>query len=229
MSKKEVYFRLHFLRIKEHPVFGNLEIPFTQKADTFSDGAAFFTLVIGPNGTGKSRLLRYIIDIFRVAFEKKEKAEKINYPQGKYFLEYRLNGHTYQILNSMPLREAKWETMEKHGELRFFEDAREISPELFTLPTSIIAISNIITDKFLAEPPKPRKPPKEPKPDFFKFYNYMGVRYRGNTAGTRVLIRKTVERIFKGVIKSDFIIRLQKNIRILESTPGTKDSLCTEI
>ncbi|WP_286256834.1 AAA family ATPase [Pseudoalteromonas apostichopi] len=66
--------KLQGLNLASHDVFGDIEIPLARKT---KEKGNFKTVVIGPNGTGKSNLLRCIADALTIEFsEDKTKSKK---------------------------------------------------------------------------------------------------------------------------------------------------------
>lgn len=194
-------FRLRSLRIRDNNIFTNsIEFNFSQESDSFSVQSPYFTLIIGPNGTGKSNLLKILIDIFRLAYEKKNGLEITQYPSGKYALEYFFTDANYTILNTLGWQngeEAPLNFDDKKDEkgIRFFKDGSEIDAKEFPIPNSIIALSIMLTDKY----PVLRDPSK------FPIYNYLGIRKDSNTAGTRTYINRTIDYIFDAASNESFL------------------------
>jgi len=207
-------FKLVKLKVKDHDVFKeSIEFDLFQITDVVASGKPYFTMVLGPNGTGKSNLLRLIIEIFKVAFEKSKKSEINKYPTGKYSLEYFLNDGYYTILNTLgwfdgdPKPDGVNDPQNEKG-LRIFKDGEEISFDLNILPKSILAVSIMLNDKF----------PVFVNNDF-SIYNYLGVKRDANTAGTRSYITKTVEMVFRAAHKKSFIDDTAELLKFLELDP----------
>ncbi len=60
----EIGFKLLRLQLKGHPVFADFDINFYDQNDSTPDKEPYTSLLIGPNGTGKSNLLKIIIQLF---------------------------------------------------------------------------------------------------------------------------------------------------------------------
>ena len=57
-------FRLEYLKVIGHPQLGDLELHFTEENEMGENISPYKSVIIGPNGTGKSYILRTIIDFF---------------------------------------------------------------------------------------------------------------------------------------------------------------------
>ena len=208
-------FKLIKLKVKDHDVFKeNIEFDFFQASDAVDTGKPYFTMVLGPNGTGKSNLLRLVIEIFKVAFGKSNNEEIKKYPTGKYSLEYFLNNGYYTILNTLGWfdgndKPEKINDFKNERGLRIFKDGTEISFDINIIPKSILAVSIMLNDKF----------PVFNNNDF-SIYNYLGVKRDANTAGTRSYITKTVEMVFKAAHKKTFLDDTAELLKFLELDPA---------
>ena len=208
-------FKLIKLKVRDHDVFKeNIEFDFFQESDHLDTGKPYFTMVLGPNGTGKSNLLRLLIEIIKVGYEKSLKQPIKKYPKGKYSLEYYLNDGYYTILNTLGYSsiEAASQGQDDFNEergIRLFKDGTEIEFTLSAIPKSILAVSIMLNDKF---------------PVFsgndFSIYNYLGLKRDANTAGTRSYITKTVEMVFRAAHKTSFIENTAELLKFLELDPN---------
>lgn len=86
-------FRLERLEIFNHKFLGDKKIEFFNEHN--DSDFPFTTLIIGPNGTGKSEILKIIIQIFR-EIEFKKLGNKL-YTPFKYSIHYHLNGNSYEV------------------------------------------------------------------------------------------------------------------------------------
>lgn len=206
-------FRLKTLRIRDNVIFKKqIILDFSQESDSFSFEAPYITLILGANGTGKSNLLKFLIEVFRLAYNKKTDAHTIYYPNGKYYLEYVLGSDTYIILNTLG-----WENgseipthiedddKEEKG-IRFWRNGFEISATEIKIPDSILALSIMLTDKYLFLK----------TPENYPIYKYLGVRRDTNTAGTKSFIGKTIEHIFAVSGNEEFLENLKETLSFLE-------------
>lgn len=208
-------FKLIKLRVKDHDVFKeNIDFDFFQVSDAIATDKPYFTMVLGTNGTGKSNLLRLIIEIFKVAYEKSLRKQITKYPKGKYSLEYFLNDGYYTILNTLgySLSDSQADeandTSQEKG-IRVFKNGTEIDFHLSIIPKSILAVSIMLNDKYPVY-----------KNDDFSIYTYLGVKRDANTAGTRSYITKTVEMVFRAAHKKSFIDDAAELLKFLELDPN---------
>lgn len=208
-------FRLKYLRVKDNSIFKKeITFDFSQESDSFSIDAPYITLILGPNGTGKSNLLKFILELFRLAYDKQQEAEHISYPSGKYFFEFALGSDSYTILNTLGWENGNEKPKDVEDEknekgIRFWKNGSEISAKQIKIPQSILALSIMLTDKYLFLR----------NPESYPIYKYLGVRRDSNSAGTKSLIGKTIDNIFFAIHKSDFIENLKEMLEFLNLKP----------
>src|SRR5690349_13854018 len=81
----------------EFPKFQDIEFQFSKVENSIN--YPYTTLIIGANTTGKSRLLRTVLDIFNDLVNLKA-GEKVNFSfKGNYKLEYEFGTHRIKIEN----------------------------------------------------------------------------------------------------------------------------------
>ncbi|MFA6277320.1 MAG: AAA family ATPase [Pedobacter sp.] len=205
-------FRLKTLRVKDNVIFKKeITFNFSQESDSFSFEAPYITLILGANGTGKSNLLKFLIEVFRLAYDKQTEAENIYYPNGKYYLEYVLGNDNYTILNTLGwegVNEKQNNIEDDRGEkgIRFWKNGSEIPATKIKIPESILALSIMLTDKYLFLR----------NPESYPIYKYLGVRRDNNTAGTRSFIGKTIDHIFAASGNKEFLESLGETLSFLE-------------
>jgi predicted ATPase len=208
-------FRLKYLRVKENSIFKKeIKFDFSQESDNFSIDAPYITLILGPNGTGKSNLLKFILELFRLAYEKQQESEIMSYPSGKYFFEFALGNDNYTILNTLGWENGNEKPNDVEDEknekgIRFWKNGSEISAKHLKIPQSILALSIMLTDKFIFVR----------NPESYPIYKYLGVRRDNNSAGTKSLIGKTIDNIFHAIHKNDFIGNLKEMLEFLNLKP----------
>jgi len=119
-------FKILRLKLKNHPYLGDFEINFVDENKCNEE--PFTTLILGTNGTGKSNILRAIVDILRT-IKCKQDGEDKKIIQGSYEIEYKIENKNY-----------KYESSPKKINLNTIKDIR--------LPEKIIASSVMLKDRF---------------------------------------------------------------------------------
>lgn len=192
-------FKVLQLSLFNNNIFKDIDVEFYDKTDHPRE--PYTTLIIGPNGTGKSNLLRILILLFTELNDYKEKGRRIPKVQGKFYLKYIFNGNTYCYFN--------FDIDKKH------ESVNIITPQIICnnvpillyseieIPITIIALSNTITDKF----------PTDTK---FKNYVYLGVKSNANTARTTTFIRKTVDLLYNALKDETVYNNIGKGLKFLD-------------
>jgi predicted ATPase len=161
-------FRIIKFTIHKHPLLeGNtFELTNPQEDET----ANYYSLIIGPNGTGKSYLLNYLIEAFNEIVLLKQES---NFKAKKRFsLKYSLNGIEYFIST-------------ENREYIFIRNNEPVNPEEIDLPAKWIASSVTINDKY----PILNYKRKLQIPQ----YKYLGIRSASNNA---FISRITINTVF---------------------------------
>ncbi|MDI4662639.1 AAA family ATPase [Cobetia sp. BMC6] len=96
----------------------------------------YYTVIIGNNGTGKSRFVSSLVSVFR-GFDKKRRR---GVGKGEYSLSYWKNGDIYKFEKKAGKRDGK-----KRTDRSLNAEERE---EVLEKPSKIIAVSSAISDKF---------------------------------------------------------------------------------
>lgn len=179
-------FQLQNLRIYKHPILGYVNLDFTNsEVGQDTNGGIMSTVIIGRNGIGKSYLLRAIIDIFKTLDSLSNNKDESSLPMLSYrfLVKYHLNGHEYEVSNLQGFQSVGSNTPRLYNVMIINRDGNSIKWHDLKLPTSVIASSMTIADKF-------------PTPST-GIYKYRGVRSERtpSTTGTRTIVRKAVEGI----------------------------------
>lgn len=134
-----------------------------------------YNLVIGENGSGKSRYLKYIQDIFNYLekFQANPKKDKCNM---RFNLSYTIGEDTYLI-------------KKKDSETELKRNNEQINIDKIKLPSNVIAVSFLVSDKFLFS--------KNDK----GIYKYIGVREAANNTYTKSVFRKLTRNILIAIQK----------------------------
>lgn len=192
-------FVLDQLVLKKHPVFGEeFIIDFTEENDFKRNNGVlkspYTSLLIGPNGTGKSLILKSISDILldldSLKFKKKKKHND-NY----FNLRYLCGGEEVEITNFD--KETNFERKRKKFTYTLFINDEERELNDIPLPSSIIASSLLLTDRFTVYRNAPQ------------FYKYLGVRSLTSptTARTRNYVKRTVDLVVSSLAEFDTEIK----------------------
>lgn len=205
-------FKLLELELVGHKILGSNKFKLVNIDDNID--ALYFSVVIGSNGTGKSELLKVLLQILKSLNTFCQNQGKAPFDGGTFCLKYLNKGYLYTFSNfpsktieensDKKMRRTKWPLYlsKNHKKLDSFDSN-------LILPDSIVANSIMLTDKFIV--PRNENEKKE-----FSAYEYLGVRYRPQQASTRYYVRKTVEYIVKQY-KSDLFMRgLKKAFDFLE-------------
>lgn len=207
-------FRILRLKLVNHAVFGNNEFSFSEESEMGTN--LYHTVIIGPNGTGKSVLLRIILDILRGLCIDVH-SEKGFKPNLLFSISFASKGQEYQYTN---LKEEGSSILQlvKAGERRYpSPNLFDANKELITiiakeiLPHKVIAQSIMLTDKFIV-------PRNESDVNEFPIYKYLGLRNRPQQASTRSYVRRTVELIVEQMNSDHFQQGLKKMTAFLDLT-----------
>ena len=206
-------FRILRIILKQHYIFNSLDIDLgTDKELTelksdnkIETSEPFSSLVIGLNGSGKSNLLRAIIDIFRELSDYKPKGERHAHIHGFFHISYMLDGFVYEFtncrdINAIPIKD------EARTTYYFIKNGEPCSASELPLPGKILASSIMLTDKYLVLG----------KSQKFDLYTYLGVRRTASVAGTRTYVKKTVEYIVNSIERESFIQELKDILLFLD-------------
>src|SRR5690349_7178243 len=96
-------FSLKKLRVwnsREHDHFEDIDFVFCEDEIVSDSGFPFVTLIIGANTTGKSRLLRIVVDIFNDLYNLKEHGRESFAFRGSYHLLFEVQGEHFEVLHT---------------------------------------------------------------------------------------------------------------------------------
>lgn len=197
-------FRLLKLNLYNHPFLGDLELDFTDTNN--NEKGPYTSLIIGPNGTGKSEILRIVIDAFReIEYKnrtwKNQNSSQINLVKNKYLIVFSYNGQMYNYSNRINVKEPYSVNSEYGMDL----NALPISWEKPILPTHLIANSIMLNDRF---------PMVDSEPE--KMYQYMGIRRTPSSTSTRYQLKKLVIKIIEASNDDKFHSQLENVFSFLD-------------
>lgn len=213
-------FRLIYFEISEHPQLGNIKLSFIEdKKKGFSE-QPFTTVIIGPNGTGKSYILRTITEVMRNFRESRDNYEQSNIVPFNFHLRYQLDNNTFEIVsknlivlsksgpkrNYICFKNRPWDVpiIEK-GHLFENKTGFEISLAELEFPDKLIASSVMLNDRFIFS---------ESKPD--EFYQYLGVRRTRSLTSTQTFSKKTIRYLFDAKRSENFIQDFSEMLEFME-------------
>ncbi|MFE5500831.1 hypothetical protein ACFQ6G_26275, partial [Bacillus cereus] len=127
-------FRIKYLEISND--YLNMPIEFADNIKNTESNESFYTsLLIGPNGTGKSRILSFVqkifTDLYRINISKSAALSK----EIEYCLEYNLGEETYQV-------------KQRKGKMSFLKNNMSISLKEMEFPEKVISCAFTLQDRF---------------------------------------------------------------------------------
>lgn len=193
-------FRLVSLNINDWNYLGHIpegKLMFIPDIEIKLTELPYSTVLIGPNGTGKSTLLSYIARIFEDLKFIKESGKRnpkgINFP---YSISYQIDKTKFQISQrnegldiasfKKDKRRLKWNYHISINDKAIDNNWTEIE-----LPEQIIAVSYLPMDRFRQ---------KKNLPD--DFYQYLGLRHRSNAASPQYFLNNTLPLLFSYISES---------------------------
>jgi hypothetical protein len=200
-------FKLISLELIGNDLLGTIKYNFFEEAD--KEDQIYTTVIIGPNGTGKSNALRIVIELFRELYLLSRTEERFYNVKGRYSLKYAINEWVYEFTNFV--REPDNEVPIEFTELNFdvkkqqkflLLNGEKIDFKKAVFPEAIIANSIMVTDKFLFS-----------DKENFKIYEYQGIRDKPQGASTASYVRKTVERVVNNSVDSFAFINGLREIK----------------
>lgn len=176
-------FRIKSINFFNHYKFGNLNFNFSDN----QNGVDYFTILIGPNGTGKSLLLEIIIIIFKTIAEDQKKAfSKIDF---NFEINYFINGKLYYYKKEDELTETN---------IKSWKD----------LPRKIIANTFSANDRF---PFIDKRRNLETENHFELAYEYQGLR----TIANAIYKGTNLKRLLYSLLSISQKIEKLENLQVL--------------
>lgn len=169
MSKK---LEIKELEVIDHPFLGTLKINFNEK-DSNNLNEFYTTLFIGINGTGKSEILRLIIDIFREIESEVKEDKKRYYTNCSYKFKYILKGDVF-FINKVKRKKI------------FYKNEKEVEISEVSIPNSIIGSTSISHDRFPFSNDNKRIRKKS-------VYHYLGTRTTSGSIGTKSYMKRIIQ------------------------------------
>jgi len=168
----------------------------------------FCSLIIGSNGTGKSRLLRSIADAFNDLFLFYSDKNELFAQKKSYELTYFLDRKKYKFFKT------------GGSGLSYEVDGKSAHSGMMVLPKKLICVSHNISDKFpvtYASPLRHRRDRYENN-----FYSYLGIKVHRNSASPLGHVYRTLDLITSALEKPNFRLEAIEIFKFLELTPVIK-------
>lgn len=209
-------FKLLKLELFNHPFFNDISIDFinevnTNEKNSYENAFPFTTLLIGPNGTGKSQMLRVIVDIFRELELAKMGTRSWNLLRTKYILSYKINTSSYTV-----------ESKGKRSQISCTKNSKIVDISNLELPNKILASAFILNDRFPFVEADKEKLDDIIHTDKTYIYQYLGIRNRPGSAGTKSPVKNLVDDIIEISNNPEFIKNIKDLLDFLNLEPHFK-------
>lgn len=212
-------FKIIGLKVTFHPYLGDITAPGLEFVSEGEEkNGPYSTVIIGPNGTGKSQILRLIADIFEELKAHSENTEsytlKLRY---QFEMVLMKSSHFYQIEYRRRYHLSREEKrLKEFKSLQVFllkgaglEKEREIENDGCYLPEMIVSTSFLVNDKFRFVR----------RSNETLFYNYLGVRDSASTARTRSYVRAIINMLFKDISDNKNLAGIKKILSYIGYDP----------
>lgn len=176
--------RLLSIEIFKHQFFSPQKIDFV--TDKEAENGPYVSLLIGPNGTGKSQVLELIIDIFNNLSASQEQERKVQNFKNDFELVYQFDKKVVRV-RSIGNSESFW------------VDEIPCSFQEIPLPGKILASAINLTDRF----PNLTNRRKV----YNKRYEYLGIRSASNNAFINTHVKNLIDRFTSAVSEQGNISR----------------------
>lgn len=228
-------FRVEYLKLENHPQLKNIEIQISDIDEILNKTKPYTSVVIGPNGTGKSFILRELAEILRQFVDLSKGIRKSVIFSYDLHLRYKYYHNTYEIVTRKGFISAHTKVENKNYlffknrplEVDFYnpETISEIITNYEVLfkelefPDRLIVNSILQTDRFVFR--------NSMQDDF---YQYMGARSTNSTSSTKSASRKTIKYLFNSSISDlDFLKNLRELLSFLEFDESLTINYTTKI
>jgi AAA15 family ATPase/GTPase len=206
--------RVISLELDDNPLFPTSKLFYNFIDEGDNSEAIYTTIIIGPNGTGKSNLFRIVIELFKELNDLKTGKGKSSSIGGRYAMIFRIDEDIFEYSNN----ESRLIILGKLGNpVKLKKNGVSVPFTEVKLPESIIASSVMLTDKYPFYKKETNKKTGE-KISAYPQYKYLGVRNIAQNASTRAYVRRTVEFIVQDMNSTFLRKGLQLAMNFLELT-----------
>jgi predicted ATP-binding protein involved in virulence len=215
-------FRIEYLKLNNHPQLGDIELFLSDNGEIANVKKPYISVIIGPNGTGKSLILRTISDILtQLNIFQTSGIRNLNLPF-HFHLRFQNNKDNFEILNYKDIFNERtttkiYEFYRNRPFIDFNEDNSQINKKCridfseIVFPNKLIVSSILQTDRFIFKNNNPND-----------FYQYLGSRSTSSTSSTKSSSRKTIKFIFNSTTNN---IQFKNNLKDLLSFLDFEESL----
>ncbi|PFJ08890.1 AAA family ATPase [Bacillus thuringiensis] len=187
-------FRILKLKYRLDEEAEEVVVDFMNKNQFSSYEKPFISLLIGPNGTGKSTIISIIQQIITDMYRLSESRQTSLPNHIDYTLVYKIGEHTYSIIK------------DKNGR-KYAVNNKEISFGGLILPKKTIACAYSITDRFSYN---------KTKSDYQQRYEYLGVKSYSKKNIFNETSINLVENILTSSLKNEFVKHMKYILNFLE-------------
>ncbi|MFN8261809.1 MAG: AAA family ATPase [Chitinophagales bacterium] len=223
-------FRIEYLNLKGHHQLGDLELYLSEENELKNISKPYTSVIIGPNGTGKSFILRTIAEIFRQfkGYSETERSE-INL-SFNFHLRYTFYHNSFEIISRKQKNSSRREYLffknRPFTDIDFSEITTENTDQYYftqhselEFPEKLLVNSVMLTDRFIWKDSSPGD-----------FYQYLGARSTSSTSSTKSSSRRTINHIFNASsTNNDFLVNLAELLQLLGFEKSFKVQYRTKI
>ncbi|HAL83152.1 MAG TPA: hypothetical protein DCO83_13750 [Mucilaginibacter sp.] len=217
-------FKLLYLKLESHPQLKNIEIDFVDELESRNNKKPYTSIIIGPNGTGKSLILRTIVEIFRQFVNSTDATPEARHGYA-FHIRYIIGEEIFEILTrrlaiadrkglrrnyiafkNRPFDEAFYNMQDKLPIERL--PGYEIPFSQLKFPEKLLASAIFINDRFPFH-----------NSEAGDFYQYLGVRRTASATSTGTFTRKTINYLFNAAEDDEFQERMGSMFSFLDFQP----------
>ncbi|TWC64250.1 AAA ATPase-like protein [Burkholderia sp. SJZ115] len=163
-------------------------------------GEAHFSILIGPNGVGKSRLLAQVVDHLVALNDMRSRrpiADARTFTpwlsaSGQSLIRYRLDGQECTIETA-------------HGQVTCEVNGNRAHLDEMPFPKKVIAVAHLPVDRF-----------RFGRPDQTEFYAYLGLRQATNLTTTGALESKVIAALMRGAGREGYLERVRHWLTLVQ-------------